>query len=114
MEQEKKGIIGTIVGGFKESTRNVYEINKENLAAVKAYSKANFVEATTPSPEFVEFKEAKGLKGKAKAAIKGMKSSIKAASGKEKERRVEIQNHTAYKAILEEQREHMQTVIGKK
>lgn len=111
MEQEKKGFIATVINDLKESTKNVHEINKENIAAVKADSKANFVEATTPSPEFVNFKQAKGLKGKAKAVVDGLKSSAAVASKKGKERRAEIKSHSAYKELLEEQSENRQTTI---
>lgn len=111
MEQTKKTVIGTIVEGFKNSTKAVNEINKENMAAVKAESKANFVKATTPSPEFENFKQAKGFKNKVKAAADGMKASTRAAAEKEKERRAEAQNHTAYAETLKTQREHRQAGV---
>jgi len=47
----KKGIIGTIREGFAESIHNVREINKENMAAVRADTKANFEAATMPVPD---------------------------------------------------------------
>lgn len=114
MEQEKKNVIRTVIDGFKESAKAVHEINKQNIAEVKADSRANFIEATTPGPEFINFKQAKGLKGKAKAALDGLKASAKAASEKEKERRAEIRNHTAYKDLLQEQRAYRQAVIRKR
>lgn len=113
MQQEKKGVFATVIDGLKESTRNVHEINKENIAAVKADTKANFVKATTPSPEFENFKQAKGFKGKVKAVIAGFKASAKAVSEKEKIRRAEIKSHSAYRVLLEEQRAHRQAVIVK-
>lgn len=115
MEQEKKqSVVGKVIDGLKESTKAVSEINKENMAAIKADSKANFIEATTPSPEFEEFKKAKGLKNKAKAVVEGFKASTKAASEKEKERRAAAQSHEGYRELLKEQREHRQAAIHRK
>lgn len=111
MEQEKKGIISTVIDGLKESTKAIHEINKENIAAIKADTKANFVEATTPSPEFENFLQAKGFKGKAKAVVDGLKASAKAASENEKIRREEIQDHTAYRELLAKQRINRQATI---
>jgi len=112
---EKKSIIETVVDGFAESTRNVHEINKENLAAVKADTKANFDEATTPDPDFVKFTEAKGLGAKAKVVVENIKAGAAEAGVKEREYRAEVQSHEAYRVSLEEQRTRRQaTIKGKR
>ena len=108
---EKKSVLGTIKEGFAESTRNVHEINKENMAAVKADAKANFKAATTPDPSFEKFKQAKGLGNKIKVIGQNVKESAAKASEKEEERRAEIRSHEAYKTILEEQRNSRQSII---
>jgi len=112
---KKKGVIGTITEGFAESTRNVHEINKENIEAVKADTKANFEEATTPNPDFVKFTEAKGLGNKVKVIAENIKEGAKENTKKENARRAEIQSHDSYKTLLDEQRTKRQTTIkGKK
>jgi hypothetical protein len=108
----KKGIIGKVAEGFAESTRAVHEINKENMAAVKADTKANFEAATTPDPGLVKFKQAKGVGGKVKAIAENIKEGAAANSEKERARRAEIQSHTTYKTGLEEQRTRRQATIA--
>lgn len=105
------GIIKKIAGDLAESTRTVHEINKENLAAVHADTKANFAEATTPDPGFVRFTEAKGLGNKVKVIADNIKEGAAAASEAEKARRAEIQNHGSYRTLLEEQRANRQATI---
>ena len=108
--KNKKGIIGTITEGFAESTRAVHEINKENIAAVKADSKAMFDEATAPDPGFVKFKEAQGLGNKAKVVFENIKDGAAEASEAEKERRAEIQSHESYRTVLESTRQHKKMI----
>ena len=91
----------TITGGFVESTRAVREINRENMAAVKADSKALFEEAKTPDPGMVKFKEAKGLGNKARVVAECIKEGAAEASENERERRSEIQSFDAYRELLE-------------
>ena len=107
----KKGVIGKIADGFAESTRNVHEINKENFAAVKADTKANFDEATAPNPDFVKFTEAKGLGNKVKVIAENIKEGAAQAAIQERERREEIQSHESYRVGLEEQRARRQATI---
>ena len=107
----KKSIIGKIAGDMAESTSNVHAINKENIAAVKADTKANFSEATTPNPDFVKFKEAKGIGNKVKVVVESIKEGAKENSEKEKVRRAEIQSQESYKTLLEEQRNLRQSII---
>ena len=108
---EKKGVIKKIADDLAESTRNVHQINKENLAAVKVDTRANFEEATAPNPDFVEFKEAKGFGNKVKVIAENIKAGAAEASEKEKERRAEAQSHEAYRTALEEQRIRRQATI---
>jgi len=107
----KKSIIGKIAEDMAESARHVHAINKDNMAEVKADTKANFNEATTPNPNFVKFKETKGLGNKAKVVVEGIKEGAKENSEKEKVRRAEIQSHESYKTLLKEQRNLRQSII---
>ena len=108
------GVIKKIANDLAESTRKVHEINKENIAAVHADTKANFAEATTPDPGFVKFTEAKGIKNKVKVIAENIKEGAKENSDKEKARREEIQSHASYKTLLEEQRTNRQKTIKRK
>lgn len=107
----KKGIIGKIAEDLVESTRVVHEINKENIKAVHADTKANFAAATTPDPGFEKFKQAKGLGNKAKVVVENIKEGARENSAKESERRAEIRSHESYRTGLEEQRAKRQTTI---
>ena len=107
----KKGVIGTIAEGFAESTRAVHEINKENLAAVKADTRANFEEAATPNPDFVKFTQAKGLGNKVKVIAENIKEGAAANTENERARRAEIRSHESYNTLLEEQRIKRQATI---
>jgi len=100
----KKGFIAKIFDGFAESTRAVNQINRENVAAVKAESKANFKEAVKPDSGMKNFLEAKGFGGKVNAILTNFKDGAKVNSEIEKERRTKIQSHESYKAILDNQR----------
>ena len=111
---KNKNIIGTIKEGFAESTRTAHAVNKENISAVKADTKAMFDEATTPSPGFVKFKEAKGIGNKAKAVVDNIKEGAAEASEIEKERRADIQSREAYKAVLEASRAGVQKTVNPK
>jgi hypothetical protein len=83
----KTGIIGKIAEGFTESTRAAHSISKENMAAVKAGSKAFREEVTAPHPGMAEFKEAEGLSGKVKAVFNGMGEECKTQKEIERQRR---------------------------
>ena len=100
---EKKSIVKKVMDDIKESARKQHEIDKENFAAVKADSKARFEDATKPYPDFEEFKEAKGLKEKAKVVAKHA-----ARNGK----KIAEENRENYKKMLEEQRKHINEVTG--
>jgi hypothetical protein len=111
---ENKGIVGKIADGLAESTRAVHEINKENIAAVKADTKANFEEATAPDPGLEKVKQAKGFGNKVKTIAENIKEGAKENTEKEKERLAEIQSHESYKTLLDEQRANRQKTINPK
>ena len=106
------GIIGRITGGMASSTSAVREINRENMAAVRADTRASFEASTAPDPGMVRFKQAEGLGGKIRAIAENIKEGARESAEKERERRVEIQSHESYRALLEEQRTRRQSVIG--
>ena len=108
--EKEKGVIGKIVDDLVESTRTINEINKENMEAVRAETKANFDEATAPSAALIKFREAKGFRNKIKAMAEGVIESTRESAAKEKARRAEIQSHSAYRKILEDQRGNKQEV----
>jgi hypothetical protein len=99
-----KKVINKITDGFAESTRAVHEINKENIAAVKAESRAFHEQVTAPDPAFVEFKQTKGIKNKAKVVAKAIKENAETQSEKEKERRADIMSFDSYRTLLDGQR----------
>ena len=105
---EKKGVIEKIADDLAESTRNVHQINKENFAAVKADTRANFKEATEPNPDFVRLQEAEGFKNKVKVIAENIKVG---AAEKEKAHRAEVQSHESYRKDLEKQKIHRQATI---
>ena len=107
----KNGIIGTVTEGFAESTRNIQTINKENMAAVRADTRANFDEATAPNPGMVKFKQAKGFKNKVNVIVENIKDGARESTEKVKARQAEIQSHESYKTLLEEQRINRQRTI---
>ena len=107
----KQGIISKITGDMAESTRAVHKINKENIAAIKADEKAFHSEATAPHPDMEDFKQAKGLKNKAKVVARSIKESVAEVSEDGKEFRDDIKSHEAYKTLLEEQRARRQDLL---
>ena len=68
-QMEKKGIVRSIMNDLAENTRTVHEINKENIAFVRAESRANFEAATAPNPRFTEFRRTKGFWNKVKFLV---------------------------------------------
>jgi len=108
---KKRSVAGKVIDGFKESTRNVHQINKENLAYVKESSSAIHAEATT-NPDFEKFRKTKGFKNKVRVVAENMKEGCRANSEKEKERRSQIQSHESQLSHMEEESERMEAVIG--
>jgi hypothetical protein len=92
MQMLNNNAIGKITEGFAASTRAVLEINKKNMAAVKAESRANFEEATAPDPGLVKVMQTKGLDNKIKVIAQNIKDGAAANSKREKERLEEVRN----------------------
>lgn len=106
MEKEnKKSIVGKVVDSIKEDARKQHEIDKENFEAVKADSKARFEEAKEVDPDFAEFKEAKGLKEKAKVV-----ANHAVRNGKQ----IREEERAQYKDMLKEQRERKNEIVNRK
>ena len=95
---EKKNFLEKAIDDMKESAKKQHEIDKENFEAIKADSKARFEEAKKVNPDFQEFKNAKGLKAKAKVVAQHA-----ARNGK----KIAEENRENYKQMLEEQRENI-------
>jgi len=106
---ENKSVFSTIIDGFAESTRAIHEINKENMAAVKEESRANFEAAAAPNPDIEKLKETKGFWNKIKVMFENIIENANANAEKERVRRAEIQSHDSYRTILEEQRTNRQS-----
>ena len=100
---EKKGFFARAFDDMKESAKKQHEIDKENFNAIKADSKTRFEEAKKVDPDFQEFKDAKGLKEKAKVVVSHMERN-----GKE----IAEKNREDYKTMLEEQRKNMNDTIN--
>lgn len=100
-----KGFFGRAFDDMKENAKKQHEIDKENFDAVKADSKARFEEAKKTTSDMQEFKEAKGLKEKAKVVVSHMERDAKAMTEESQEN---------YKKMLEEQRKNMNDLIDKK
>ncbi|MBQ2872712.1 MAG: hypothetical protein IJE89_01780 [Bacilli bacterium] len=101
---EKKGFLKRAFDDMKESAKKQHEIDKENFEAVKADSKARFEEAKKTNPDFQEFKDAKGLAGKAKVVLSHMERDGKA---------IAEENRENYKKMLEEQRQNINNLTNK-
>lgn len=103
MEKEK-GFLGRAFDDMKESAKRQHEIDKENFEAIKADSKARFEEAKKTTPDMQEFKDAEGLKEKAKVVLSHMERDSK---------KIAEENRDNYKQMLEEQRQKMNDTINK-
>ena len=100
----KKGFFKRAFEDMKEGAKKQREIDKEHYAAVKADSKARFEEAKKVTPDFQEFKNAKGLKEKVKVVMNHVERDGKA---------IAEENRENYKKMLEEQRERNNKNINK-
>lgn len=89
---------------MKESAAKQHEIDKANFEEVKADSKARFEEAKKTTPDMQEFKDAKGLKEKAKVVVSHMERDGK---------KIAEENRENYKEMLEEQRKNMNDLLNK-
>ena len=90
---------------MKESAKKQHEIDKENFNAIKEDNKARFEEAKKTTPDMQEFKDAKGLKEKAKVVISHIERDAK---------KITEESQENYKKMLEEQRNNMNKIIDKK
>ena len=77
---KKPNVVEKIIDGFKESIRNVHQINKENLAEVKEASVAIHAEAVT-NPDFEKFRQTKGFKNKARVVAENMREGFRKGKG---------------------------------
>jgi hypothetical protein len=111
--QPKQGVVGKIIDDLKESTRTVHEINKENVAAERQAFRARHSNATEPNPDFVSFRQAKGLKNKWCVVVASISEGCRENSEKERERREQIRSHEGYRTLLEEQRTKRETAINR-
>jgi len=100
-----------ITEGFKESTKAAHEISKKNFAAEKAAAKERHEAYTEPHPGMAEFKEAKGLKAKAKAVIKSMGEDCQRAKEAESGFRDDAIHLRATKELLESERKNRESMI---
>ena len=102
--EEKKGFFEKAFDDMKESARKQKEIDKENFEAIKKDSKKRYEDAKETTPDFQEFKDAKGLKNKAKVVLSHMERDSK---------KIQEENQKNYKKMLEEQRKNMNNLINK-
>ena len=101
---EQKGFFKKAFDDMKENARKQKEIDKENFEAIKADSKARIEEAKKVDPDFQEFKDAQGLKEKAKVVLSHMERDAKTMAEESQEN---------YKEMLKEQRQRMNDTINK-
>lgn len=101
---KEKGFFTRAFDDMKENAKKQHEIDKENFEAVKADSKARFEEAKKVDPDFQEFKDAKGIKEKAKVVVSHMERDAK---------KISEENRENYEKMLEEQRQKMNETINK-
>ena len=109
---KKQGVVGKIMNDLRESTRTVHEISKENLAAEKVAFKKRHTEAVELDADFVNFRQAKGLKNKMAVVAESFRENNREVSEKEKERREQIKSHDPYRTLLEEQRAKRETLMS--
>lgn len=102
--EQKKGFFTKAFDDMKENAKKQKEIDKENFDAIKADSKARFEKAKKVDPDFQEFKDAKGIKGKAKVVVSNMERDGK---------QIAEENREKHKQMLEEQRQKMNDTINK-
>ena len=101
---EKKGFFKRAFEDMKESAHEQKKIDKENFEAIKADSKARFESAKKVSPDMQEFRDADGLKEKAKVVMSHMERDSK---------KIAEENRKAYKEMLENTRKNMNDIINK-
>lgn len=97
-----KGFFKRAFDDMKENAKKQKQIDKENFDAIKSDSKRRFEEAKKVDPDFQEFKDAKGLKEKAKVVVSHMERDGKKIAEETREK---------HKKMLEEQRQKMNDTI---
>ena len=102
-KKNKKGFFKRAFDDMKDSAKKQHEIDKENFNAVKTDSKVRFEEAKKVNPDFQEFKDAKGLKEKAKVVVSHMERDGK---------KIAEENRENYKKMLEKNRKKMNESIN--
>lgn len=100
---KEKGFFAKAFDDMKESAAEQKKIDKENFEAIKADSKKRFEEAKKVDPDFQEFKDAEGLKEKAKVVLSHMERDGK---------KIAEENRANYKEMLEETRNKMNDTIN--
>ena len=101
--QKKQNVVARIMDDLRENTHAVHQTNKENFATEKAAFSARHEKATMPNPDFVEFKQTKGLKNKTKVVVASIKKSSREISEREQERRTQIKLYESNKNLLTQQ-----------
>lgn len=101
---KEKGFFAKAFDNMKENTKKQHEIDKDNFNAIKNDNKERYENAKKINPDFQEFKEAKGLKNKAKVVLSHIERN-----GKE----ITAKNQEDYKNLLEKQRDNMKNTINK-
>ena len=109
---KKRSVVGKVIDDLKESTRNVRQINKENLVEVKETFSTIHAEATT-NPDFEKFRKTKGFKNKVKVVAENMKEGCRENSEKERERRAQIRSHESYRNLLELQKIKREAIVSR-
>lgn len=100
---KEKGFFAKAFDDMKESAAEQKKIDKENFEAIKADSKKRFEEAKKTDPDFQEFKDAEGLKEKAKVVLSHIERDGK---------KIAEENRANYKEMLEETRNKMNATIN--
>ena len=103
--KEKKNFFKRAFDDIKENAKKQHEIDKENFEKIKEDSKVRFEEAKKVDPDFQEFKDAEGLKEKAKVVLSHMERDAN---------KIAEENRENYKKMLEQQRQEMNKNINNK
>jgi len=107
--KKEQSVVGKIIDDLKESTRTVHENNKANFSAEKEAFREMYAKAIEPDPNFVKFRQTKGIKNKMRFLAENFKEDYKEISIKEKERREQFND--SYKTLLEDQRTKREELV---
>lgn len=95
---ENKDFFKKAFSNMKEEAGKQKKIDRENFNVVKADSKSRFEEAKKADPDFEEFKNAKGLKGKLNTLLSHAERNSK---------EVRQENRKEYEEMLRDMRAHI-------